>query len=240
MTEDANKDAINALAAVSVKLPAFWRVRPATWFTQVEASSRIKGITTDDTKYRYIVQSLDADIALQVADYLDEPPQQNKYEGLKERLVDAFGLDAEDGASAILDAGPLGADSPSKRMAELLAMFPKGEKPGALFKEVFLRQLPPHIPPLLKNKEFDNLRSLAKAADKLMQPFGSQIDSVRRPTPKPRSFSSRPVTAQRTSRPEGVNPSICDFHAKFGSAARNCRPPCLFTSPSENFTAGRQ
>eukprot|EP00094_Tigriopus_californicus_P008984 TCALIF_08659-PA protein Name:"Similar to GTF2H2 General transcription factor IIH subunit 2 (Bos taurus)" AED:0.09 eAED:0.17 QI:158/0.5/0.77/1/0.75/0.77/9/133/586 len=135
------------------------------------------------------------------------PQQQSKYEGLKERLVDAFGLDAEDGASAVLDAGPLAADSPSKRMAELLAMFPKGEKPGALFKEVFLRQLRPHIPPLLKNKEFDSLRSLTKAADKLMQPIRLQIDSVRRPTPKPRSFSCRPVTAQRTSRPEGVNPS---------------------------------
>ena len=215
------------MVAVSLRLHAFWKLWPETWFVQVKAQFENKGITAEDTKYQHLVQALDTDVALQVANFLDQPPQVHRYDGLKVCLIEAFGLDADSGAKFIMGAGPLGADRPSKRMAELLAAQPKGETPGALFELAFLHQLPAHIPSLLENKDFPNFRALA---DKLIQPVILPVDAVWHPVPTPWVHSRRHSPTNHTGHPGGVNPSICDFHASLVQLLA----PCLFTVPLEN------
>ena len=50
-------------SAVALKLPNFWTMQPEIWFTQAEAQINIRGITSDDTKYYYVVAALDQDTA---------------------------------------------------------------------------------------------------------------------------------------------------------------------------------
>ena len=52
------------------------------------------------------------------------------------------------------------------------------------------------------------------------------------PTPEVCSRCHSPTN--HTGHPGGVDPSICDFHAKFGAAAHNCQALCLFAVPLEN------
>jgi hypothetical protein len=47
--------------AVSFKLPPFWTSQPQVWFQQAEAQFTIRKISTDETKYAYIVAALDQD-----------------------------------------------------------------------------------------------------------------------------------------------------------------------------------
>ena len=60
----------NALAAaVSVKLPPFWPEKARLWFVQAEAHFTIKRITTEETKFAYVVTMLDSSTADQDRPY---------------------------------------------------------------------------------------------------------------------------------------------------------------------------
>ena len=59
---------------VSVKLPPFWEVDPATWFVNVEAQFALANIVTDETKYNYVVANLDPKYWVEVQDILWNPP----------------------------------------------------------------------------------------------------------------------------------------------------------------------
>ena len=78
--------------AVSLKLPTFWTSQPEVWFAQAEAQFNLRGITADDTKYYYVLAALDQDTATRLLDLINQPPRENKYKTLKDRLVDSFGL----------------------------------------------------------------------------------------------------------------------------------------------------
>ena len=76
------------VSAVSLKLPTFWPERVEVWFAQAEAQFAIRGITSDATRFHYIVQALDQDTATRVLDLLLHPPEEDKYKTLKQRLLD--------------------------------------------------------------------------------------------------------------------------------------------------------
>ncbi|GFO04399.1 Gag-Pol polyprotein [Plakobranchus ocellatus] len=55
------------ISAVSLKLPEFWTTSPEVWFARVEAQFGTKNISTDQTKYDYVVSALDVKTAEEIS-----------------------------------------------------------------------------------------------------------------------------------------------------------------------------
>ena len=79
-----------AVSTVSVKLPELWPEDPEVWFSRVEAQLRSRSVTQDQTKFDYVVASLDNSTAAEVKAVLLHPPVTNKYDAIKEALLCAF------------------------------------------------------------------------------------------------------------------------------------------------------
>ena len=211
---------------VAIKLPPFWPQQARVWFVQAEAQFVIKGVTADLTKYSYVTAALDQNTATRVLDILTDPPDSNKYDTLKSRLLDTYKLSEREAAARILDTNGLGDAKPSELLDRMLALVPTGKEPGFLLKEVFLRQLPADIQAIVTQQEYPSLRDLAKAADKHFLSTGCTINATFRNERPPRKA------------PSSVNKEeVCFYHKKFGDKATKCRDPCKF---SENGTAGRR
>ena len=61
--------------ATAVKLPSFWQGNPEVWFRQVESvfATRNPAITTQETKFEYVIQALDNSTAERVQNIILDP-----------------------------------------------------------------------------------------------------------------------------------------------------------------------
>lgn len=206
--------------AVALKLPTFWNTCPAAWFAQTEAQFALRDITSDDTKYYYVVSALDANTATRALSIISSPPAQNKYEKLKSFLTSAYGLSETERATTLLDLHGLGDRKPSELMDCMLALL-GNHKPCFLFKHLFLRQLPENICTALANSAVEDYRALAQEADNLYNAMkmrtgllGATSENLDNP-----SRTDIDLVASNAD-------SVCWFHRRFGSNARRCAQPC--------------
>jgi hypothetical protein len=47
------------ISSVAVRLPPFWAERPNVWFAQAEAQFTLAGISSEQTKFYYVISQLD-------------------------------------------------------------------------------------------------------------------------------------------------------------------------------------
>lgn len=193
----------NQQNAVSLKLPTFWTSQPSVWFE--------RQITADSTKYCYVVSSLNQETAGHIIDFLQHPPTDDKYGGIKKLLIGTFVLSRRARAARLLHMDDLGDRKPSMLMNEMLALM-DGHAPSLLFEQLFLEQLPDDIHLILADETFTDPRQLAARADVLwyskQQETSINLTTVNRTT---RTFSSRTDEAKKTQ---------TNYNDKW------CRPPC--------------
>lgn len=95
---------------VTIKPSPFWKAEPQLWFVQLEAQFQISGITADLTKYNYVISAIETNILAQVTDIIIQPPNDNKYETIKNRLISVY------------------SDSHDKKLKKLLSQLELGDK----------------------------------------------------------------------------------------------------------------
>lgn len=203
------------VAAATVKLPVFWPEQPTVWFAQAESQFAIKGISTDETKYHYVVASLDQSMATRIVDLLTSPPPKGtRYATLKDRLISTFSLSSYQRARRLIRVSALGDRTPSELMDEMLGMLGNHEA-CFLFKTLFMDQLPEdirtHLIPMLDES---SPRTLALAADKLMTTRQVNINVV--------------YNKQKSSSLRDGSDHMCRFHKKWGRRAYRCEGQCSF------------
>lgn len=217
--------------AVSLKLPTFWTAQPQVWFQQAEAQFLIRNITSDQTKYAYIVAALDQDTAGRLLDLLSAPPRDNKYETIKARLNKTFGLTRRVRANRLLHMGDLGDRMPSALMDEMMSLL-DGHHPCMLFEQLFLNRMPDPIRLQLADADFTDPRRVAEHADQLWESMSLNSSPALHKVVVPR----RPVRAKPTGPARETNPNHnaewCFYHNKFGENARKCLQPCKFPGNS--------
>ena len=202
-----------SLEAVTLKLPTFWTTCPLAWFAQTEAQFSLRNISSDDTKYYYVVAALDANTTTRALSIISSPPAEQKYELLKSFLTSAFGLSEPQRANALLDLNGLGDRKPSELMDSMLTLL-GDHKPCFIFKQIFLRQLPEKLRvPLANSPHKTDLRMLALEADNLLTSLGSSPE-----------FQCSQIQSANTDAIE--TNSICWYHRRFGTNAQRCDRSC--------------
>ena len=235
-----NNTTAPAVNAVAIKLPPFWTNAAKVWFRQTEAQFQLRQVVTDATKYYYVVSALDQDTASRIADVLDDPPQNNMYQTIKDRLVGAFDITESQRAAQLLHMGGLGDRKPSQLLDEMLTLA-GGHRDCFLFKQIFLEQMPDDIRIMLADEDFGDVRKLASKADILWHSRRHDIGINRvghgQLTASKASSSNGNTKKRHISRDSQSNAAWCFFHNRWGADARKCQQPCNFSGNDE---AGRQ
>ena len=126
-----------------VRLPPFWSHNPRVWFTQAESAFNTCHVREERMMFDLVVACLGEETLMQVQSVVEVPEQLARpYHVLKTRLLEVYQPDVWEQASRILHFRELGDMKPSQLMDQMLALHPRDEQPGTLFKAVFLDRMP--------------------------------------------------------------------------------------------------
>lgn len=162
------KPELNAVSVV--KLQPFWPNSPATWFISAEAQFTLSRITSDVSKYNYVVASLPQDVAESIMDVLQEPPVINLYAHLKKILIERHSLSIEKRIKKLISDEHMGDKKPSEfyRQLKSLAVGDSGTTVGEdLVLKLWLNRLPQVINIALIPHKSDSVDKLLNVADQV-------------------------------------------------------------------------
>lgn len=157
------------LAAISVqsRLLPFWREIPRAWFLQFEAVvDPLK--TSDDQKFRYVLQQLQPVDLQHVTDILYRPPETGKYATIKQRLLTVYEKSEVKNFQQLIRGLELGDQKPSQHLRKMR------ELSNGLITEEGLRiewldHLPAQLRVVLSVNSESSLDTLAAMADKMLE-----------------------------------------------------------------------
>lgn len=237
--------------AIGLKLPEFWRQNVRLWFIQVEAAFVASGIVQDNTKYYNVVAKLDGSLLPYVSDIISQPPANEKYVALKNRIISAF----DDSPVCKLDKvlhSALGDKKPSQLYRDMIMTGGANLTPDAI-KQLWLMKLPQNLSAVLSVStapidqivqqadtmiEYqESTTSVASVCqDNEIKDLKGQIADLNRKIQEMSVTRSRspshnraPGRRFRSLSPRNSSSSLCWYHAKFGNKATKCKPPCNFS-----------
>ena len=214
----------------AVKLPPFWSGNPEVWFKQVESSFATRKVTTQQTKFDYVIQALDNSTAEKVQSVILSPPEE-PYNTIRASLIKIFGKTQAQKDQDILNINGLGDKKPSELLQHIHNL---NADPTTLVKAFFLAQLPPEVRQILALSDKTDIKDLAQEADRIMEVSRLTKDSQVNATGELRKpFRQNPVNPVSKSEQQWpLLPGLCKYHSKFGDRARSCLPPCKFNNVS--------
>ncbi|CAF4940433.1 unnamed protein product [Pieris macdunnoughi] len=99
-----------AANSVSSKLPEFWVEMPRLWFAQFEA---VMAPQKQGEKFNLVISKLGRDSIQQVSDLVTLPPADNRYNTLKERLLQVYEESAQRQFQKLVPELELGSQKPT-------------------------------------------------------------------------------------------------------------------------------
>ena len=236
--------------AVAVKLPPFWPDNIDAWISQVEAQFRIKGVTSQQTKFDYIVQSMSQSEVVKILDLVRSPPSANPYDILRDRLTSLYAMTEYARYETFINLPMSGDMLPSTLMSKMLALLPEDHKPCWFLRSAFLHRLPADIRCHLIDDVTEDHQKLSLRADRLFKSrlvapstvntitdHTESIYAVRQParpanshrSSTPSSSSRRSATPRPVSRRSESPDSICWYHRNHAELAQKCKAPCAWS-----------
>lgn len=242
---------VHAASLKDIKITTFWRARPKLWFVSLESEFAAFKIRADEAKYRVIVRHLDEQTMLAVADILEQPPGLNKYDTLKNALIERFSDSVEKQMRILLSEMELGDKKPSILFREMRALAGTNISDN-LLRTLWLQRLPARVQEVLVVLDEVKLDKLALCADKavdcasastaaaathteaegelhqLKQQIHELTQAVAKiSTSRSRSRSREKRKPFRSERSRSTDrPKVCYYHQRFGDKAWQCLQPC--------------
>lgn len=76
---------------LTLNLSAYNTINIQNWFSQIQAMFDAKRMTSQYTKYAYVVETLPCDVATEVIDVLEYMPEEKPYDTLKNAIIRCTG-----------------------------------------------------------------------------------------------------------------------------------------------------
>ncbi|PNF14234.1 hypothetical protein B7P43_G12202 [Cryptotermes secundus] len=134
---------------IAVRLPPFWAERPAVWFAQAEAQFTLAGISSEQTKFCYVISQLD------------------QYTLLRTELVRRLSPSPEQRIRQLLTIEEIGDRKPSQFLRYLKSLAP--EVSDNVIRSVWTSRLPRNVQSFLAGQNESNLEAAALCADRISE-----------------------------------------------------------------------
>lgn len=175
----AAQPALTDINRVSVKLPPFWKDKSSLWFAQVEAQFSLANITSEATKYAYVVAHLEERYAHEVEDILTNTPERTPYTTLKTELIKRLSVSEEQRIRQLLMEEELGDRKPSQFLRHLRSLAGTGPIKDDLLRAIWRQRLPTYVQAILQTQpDTVSLEGLATVADKVMEVHPASAPTV--------------------------------------------------------------
>lgn len=151
------------LCTLYSKVPEFWMDQPEVWFIKLESIFNILHVS-EDAKYNLVLASLGKEAILQVKDVITDTSHVNKYNALKEKLLQNEGTEYMniDESTTVTPTD----ETPSQLLEQM-----RNCRPRILDSELRMSWqalLPPPIRQVLSVMKTQDLNQLANIADKVL------------------------------------------------------------------------
>ena len=158
----------HSVSRVSIKIPPLWKKNVKIWFVQLESQFEASGISSEDTKYNYVVSSLDPEVAESISDLILNKPTSKPYTTLKGRLIADF--TASDGArlKELLQDLELGDKKPTMLLRQMKQLS-NNQCSDEFLRAIFLDRLPLSAKAILATNTSATLEELSHMADKIIE-----------------------------------------------------------------------
>lgn len=155
--------AVNSLIS---HIPEFWRDLPRLWFTQFEA---IVGPQKqeDECKYNTVLTKLTKEEIQQISDLITTPPANDKYEAVKNRLINCYEESEQIKFQRLLDI-ELGDQKPSQLWRKMCSLA-NGKINRETIKLMWLRHLPSAVTTVLAVTDQLSDEKTCELADKIYE-----------------------------------------------------------------------
>lgn len=256
----ANNNLQGRVNTVQIKIPPFWKADPDLWFLQIEAQFTSCGIRADLSKYNQIVGKLDTDTLTAVSDIVKNPPVNNKYETLKNRLTHQFADSDRKKLKTLFNDLSLVDEKPSDLLRKMKDK--SCNKVGNdLLLELWTNRLPQQIQAILscstepleqqvlmadkiyETIDHNSINALSRHGDfhKQICKLEEKIDSLQKDINDSRSrnrSAKRDRYPSRSPSRSKNNPNHCWYHQQFRGKAIKCdpkmKPPCSYKTDMES------
>ena len=258
---DEDEDSSKHVRTVTIKLPPFSESNPELWFSKAESQFKVKGITSDTTKFHHLYALMTDKAANEIEAILLNPPKTGKVDAMRTKLVRKFGRSQYDKDYELLTTRSLGDLKPSEMWSKFQRLNKDPGNATSTFVRTYLISMyPPEVRGALANMKFEDNDEMVEAADRYLEKSRKRPGDVNEITDDgeydqieaiSRGGAARGRGQAKSGRgqPGGQKPSAgnktCFFHDRHGLAAFKCNgPPCPFaTAPlakqAGNATAGR-
>uniref|UniRef100_A0A6M2DQP9 DUF7041 domain-containing protein n=1 Tax=Xenopsylla cheopis TaxID=163159 RepID=A0A6M2DQP9_XENCH len=240
-------------------LPPFWNDKPALWFAAVEAQFSKYKITSESTKYDYIISVLNSDTASEIEDIIINPPAPTQaYTVLKQTLIKRLSISLYKRVQKILVHEELGDRTPTQFLRHLQSLLGPLQVQDDFLTSMWLQRMPVNVQQILQGQSTLPLSDLASLADKIMEVAATPLvastqihedlakrvndltnrldhltDLIKKSTTSERAGYSR--TRYRSRSPStprkqyNQQGNLCWYHTQFGKRAKRCKSPCTFS-----------
>lgn len=233
----------------------------------LESNFDFAGVTSDETKFGYVLTGLDEKCAREVRDIIVKPKKERTYDLLKSELIKRLGVSQEQNTRRLLENEHIGDRKPSQFLRHLRGLA-GANFPDEILQTLWLSRLPKHMQAVLVSHKDLSLDKRADIADSIAETYVSasvaetnRVDTTNSLVAKvelledaltkalreiaalkirePERQRRRYTRSRSRSRGRTYGSDICWYHQEFGSAATKCRSPCRFASSAENSTGSR-